>query len=136
MLLQSYFYLDILYLHHKINTEEGALCQEIYDILSQLPNSANPHNIPYIFETHNSNIRLYTYTAALLAHPVHRDHQYDILSKLEITNEKLDEIRRMDTILPPKVNSNSVSTTIGGVTTTASASIRDSLGMTEEAAKE
>eukprot|EP01041_Mallomonas_annulata_P008397 gene8397-17311_t len=100
ILQNKYFFLDILYLHHKIN-EENIHCQEIYDILSQISTESdineqeNPlisHKVSYTFETHPSAIRLYTYVAALLSHPINREHQLDFLEKIEITNDTLENV--------------------------------------------
>ena len=73
-------YLDILYLHLKVN-EEKVRCQEIYNVLCNLARCPHPNGesgqvsnfSPYIFETHSSTIKLATHMAALLAHPVQRE---------------------------------------------------------------
>mmetsp|Transcript_33598 Transcript_33598/g.34223 ORF Transcript_33598/g.34223 Transcript_33598/m.34223 type:complete len:82 (+) Transcript_33598:134-379(+) len=73
-------------------------------MLSQLPTEANPYKVSYIFETHHSALRLHTYLAALLAHPVNREHQSELLTKIEVTAESLAAIRELDTVIAVSVN--------------------------------
>lgn len=82
-------YLDILYLHLKVN-EENVRCQEIYNVLSALVRRAHPDGESgqvtnfnsFILETHASAIKLATHMAALLAHPVQREEVRSYLNIL------------------------------------------------------
>ena len=84
-------FLDILYIHLKISEGGGELCQQTFDVLSQLPDTESSN--PFIFETHNSTIKLNTYMAVLMAHPVQRDA--DFLLRTDVTKASLDELRAM-----------------------------------------
>lgn len=75
-------FFDIIYVHRKSNEEDGILCQEIFDKLTEFQLSiCTQHN--YLFETHASPIKLFSFIMALMAHPIQRNTQKDFLSKLE-----------------------------------------------------
>jgi hypothetical protein len=115
----TFFFLDILFLHHKLTSSEMASqCQLIFDQLNQIqahlttasapaPVTATGDLVPhtdtersrsghshYIFETHPSTLKLLTIATALLCHPFQRDAQVNYLEKFDMTNERLESLVR------------------------------------------
>lgn len=94
-LLNSWVYIDILYLHPKVtkcddNDEnyDNNRYQDIFDNLAsfqqlttQSDNDINEIN--YIFDSHNSSLKLSAIITALLAHSATRETQHELLLKLD-----------------------------------------------------
>jgi hypothetical protein len=96
-------YLDILYLHHKLSTP-NVRCQDIFDALGSLYTRLQEHieqetqpqtdedveteppamKNNFLFETHNSDIKLQTIMALFLAHAVQRRSQADMLQTIDV----------------------------------------------------
>jgi hypothetical protein len=101
-LYNPWVYFDILYLHAKVTKEVDDLIsnyQEIFDNLALFQQAISDSNrndndnnedvanaeekINYIYDSHNSSLRLSTYITSLLAHSAIRDAQHEFLQKLD-----------------------------------------------------
>lgn len=81
------FYLDVVYLHDKSNSET---LQTTYEQLHELITTHDGRN-NYLFETHPSNMRLHAIVPLLLAHAMQREVQENITEKLSATPLSLSE---------------------------------------------
>ena len=83
----------MLYLHQKAATAE---CKRIFEILSTLETQQGRRNA-YVLENGISATRLLAIACALMAHPLLRDAgAAEFMSKLDVTDNRLDEIKRLD----------------------------------------
>jgi hypothetical protein len=101
-LKNPWVYFDILYLHEKLSKEDDVVSnyQEIFDNLAVFqqaisdPNRSdidnNNNNIPiteekinYIYDSHNSSLRINSYITTLLAHSATREVQSELLQKFD-----------------------------------------------------
>lgn len=73
-------FLDALYVHKKAS-DEGVVCQDIYDFLMNF--DIDDNKPAYFFEVASSLTRLHQHMMMLLAHPAQRDDQDSFLEKLE-----------------------------------------------------
>uniref|UniRef100_A0A7S3US84 BRISC and BRCA1-A complex member 1 n=1 Tax=Heterosigma akashiwo TaxID=2829 RepID=A0A7S3US84_HETAK len=78
------FFFDLLYIH-KRPSEEGVICQEIYDSLVKIESQV-PTKQSYFMETSTSIQRLYMHMCMLLTHPAQRDLQENFVAKVEFNN--------------------------------------------------
>ena len=81
------FYLDVVYIHDKSNSET---LQSTYEVLHDLISTADGRN-NFLFETHPSNMRLHGILPLLLAHAMQREVQENITEKLSATPLSLCE---------------------------------------------
>ena len=94
-LLNSWVYIDILYLHPKVikceNDEENFdnnRYQDIFDNLATfqqltIKNDNEINEINYIFDSHNSSLKLSAIITLLIAHSATRETQLELLLKLD-----------------------------------------------------
>ena len=94
-LSNSWVYIDVLYLHPKVTkldddeeNYDNDRYQDIFDNLatfqqlaSQVDNDITEIN--YIFDSHNSSLKLSAIITALLAHSATRETQHELLAKLD-----------------------------------------------------
>jgi len=88
MFKSPFFYLDVLYIHRKMN-DEGVCCQDIFDCLASeqdaiLLASSLPERAFYTFETVPTALRLLSLFVALLSHAQQRELQSEALEKLNL----------------------------------------------------
>ena len=83
--------MDTLYLHHRKDQPEVQL-QPIFYKLIDFHNEVvgDSEKACYIFESQFNFMKLLTFAAALLTHPMQRVAQNEFLDKLDISLEQLD----------------------------------------------